>query len=278
MLTIVTAPGGVQQLHLRSLAGRLAGFTVNMFFSRGVLIDAGFPRAAGAVARFVADRRPRGALITHAHEDHAGNVGVLRAAGVPVGMADPTRDALRAPEPIQFYRRWIWGDQPALAQPGAAFTDPSFRFIATPGHSADHHAIWDAERGHLFGGDLFLGTRVSIAYAWEDPRALERSVRAAAALRPVILFDGHRGAIVAPTARLLGKAEWLAETIGRIDAAAAAGQPVADIRDRVLGRETVTGIFTRGAFSRAEFVRAVLRGALGIAGTPPSATGQPHAG
>ncbi len=259
MLSEIVRPGEVRQFHLRTVVGRLAGFTVHAFLSRGVLIDTGFSRAARWVRQLIEEERPRGALLTHAHEDHAGNLPVLRAAGTPIGMDAATQTALRAPDPIQFYRRWIWGEQPAVAAVDHAFTDPAFAFIATPGHSPDHQAIWDADRGHLFGGDLFLGTRVSIAYAWEDPRRLERSVRTAAALRPAVLFDAHRGAIPDPAPRLEAKAEWLAETIGRIDAAAAAGLPVDEIRARVLGRETVTGRFTRGEYSRAEFVRTVLR-------------------
>lgn len=258
MLNEVVGPDEVRQFHLRTIVGRLAGFTVHVFLSRGVLIDTGFSRAARWVRQLVEEERPQGALLTHAHEDHAGNLPVLRAAGIPVGMDAATRAALHAPDRMQFYRRWIWGEQPAVSAIGAAFEDPAFEFIATPGHSPDHQAIWDADRGHLFGGDLFLGTRVSIAYAWEDPRQLERSVRAAAALRPTVLFDAHRGALRDPTPRLLTKAEWLADTIGRIDAAAAAGQTVDEIRARVLGPETVTGRFTRGEYSRAEFVRTVL--------------------
>jgi glyoxylase-like metal-dependent hydrolase (beta-lactamase superfamily II) len=250
---------------------------------RGVLVDTGFWAVRREFARLVAELGERGggglalrgALVTHKHEDHAGNVAVLARAGVPVGLAPATLDALRTVPPIGFYRRYTWGTMPSLGDaPIAPFGDDALAaaglaLLPTPGHSSDHHAVWDAERETLFGGDLFLGVKVRVAHPGENPRQLVESLRAAAALRPKRLFDAHRGAVDDPTAKLLAKAAWIEEAVGEIDRLLAAGWSDAAIRNRVLGREEVAGYFSRGDYSRGNFVRAVRRtGVVGVAGAP----------
>jgi glyoxylase-like metal-dependent hydrolase (beta-lactamase superfamily II) len=64
------------------------GYSVFVFLVRDQLIDAGFPGARNAVARLLDERRPRGVVVTHQHEDHAGNgplsTGLLGHDGSPV--------------------------------------------------------------------------------------------------------------------------------------------------------------------------------------------------
>ena len=129
--------------------------------------------------------------------------------------------------------------------------------LATPGHSPDHHVVWDAEREILFAGDLFLGVKVRVARPMEDPRALARSARRAAALRPRVLYDAHRGLVPNGAQALAAKAAWLEETIGTVDEHVARGWSDRAITRVVLGREDVVAVVSRGDLSRLNFVRAV---------------------
>jgi glyoxylase-like metal-dependent hydrolase (beta-lactamase superfamily II) len=179
-------------------------------------------------------------------------------AGVPVGASAATLDALRRLPPLPFYRRYTWGAATPLGDLALEpFEDDSLALVAAPGHSPDHHVVWDAGSGTLFGGDLFLGVRVRIAHHAEEPRRLVESLRAAAALRPARLFDAHRGPVADPTSALTAKADWLDETIAAIDRRVTAGWSDAAIRREVLGREEVTGYFSLGEYSRTNLVRAV---------------------
>jgi glyoxylase-like metal-dependent hydrolase (beta-lactamase superfamily II) len=138
--------------------------------------------------------------------------------------------------------------------------------VATPGHSPDHHVVWDAERGILFAGDLFLGVKVRVARPMEDPRALAASARRAAALRPRVLLDAHRGIVPNAAEALLAKAAWLEETIGAIDERIARGWSDRAITGAVLGREDAVALVSRGDLSRLNFVRAVRATAARLAG------------
>jgi glyoxylase-like metal-dependent hydrolase (beta-lactamase superfamily II) len=214
-----------------------------------------------------------GAIVTHRHEDHAGNVEALARLGVPLLMSEATRRAVEHVGPIGLYRHVTWGQMRALRTPVPTFDAAPLTLVPTPGHSSDHHAVWDPRTATLFGGDLFLGVRVRIAHPGEDPRQLARSLRAAAALRPRRLFDAHRGLVVDPTPRLEAKAAWVEDTVAAVERLLDAGWPERRIRDRVLGREQLAGYFSRGDYSRLNFVRAVraTRASGTIGGAAPAA-------
>lgn len=262
----------VIQIELSTRRSRAVGYGVAAYLVRGVLVDTGFPRIARRITRFLDETPLRGALITHHHEDHAGNVELLASRGVPLGMGALTRERLVRPAPIELYRRMLWGTPHAVGSPIEPFGDVSLALVAAPGHTRDHHVVWDAERETIFSGDLYLGVKVRIAHRSERPRETLRSLRRAIALAPKRLFCAHRGFVPAPAAALAAKAEWMAETIGRVDARIAAGWSDGAILDDVLGGESATGRFTRGAYARINFVRSV-RGeptAVGASGQPPS--------
>ena len=251
-------PDDTQLIRLRSWRSAAMGYSVCVFLVRDQLIDTGFPGARPAVARLIDERRPRGVIVTHQHEDHAGNVDLVAGRGIPIAMARATEDALRAGEAnVGLYRRACWGTMPRLTTGFEAFEPSGLELIATPGHSPDHHVVWDAERRTLFGGDLFLGVKVRVARPMEDPRALAKSLRKAVALGPRVLLDAHRGAVPNGSGALAAKAAWLDETIGAIDAHIAQGWSDRAITRAVLGREDVVALVSGGDLSRRNFVRAV---------------------
>lgn len=238
------------------------GYDVSVYLVDGVLIDTGFPGAAADVASLLAERRPRAVVVTHQHEDHAGNAELVPRSGIPLLMAASTRDALRSQPAMGAYRRFAWGSwrRPESAAAAAAIGEPidALELVPTPGHSPDHHVVWDARTRTLFGGDLFLGVKVKVARPGENPRQLARSLRRAIALGPGRYFDAHRGLVPDPVGALAAKADWLEETIGLIDALANRGFPRDVIRDEILGREPPATLITAGDLSKFNFVNAVL--------------------
>ena len=156
--------------------------------------------------------------MTHHHEDHAGNVARLAALGIPLAIMPDTLERFRAPKPVGWYRRICWGSAPALIGDVEPFSHPSLALLPARGHSADHHVVWDAERGTMFGGDLFIGVKVRIAHPGEDIRGQVRALRAMAALQPSRFVDAHRGPLTRPVEQLLAKAAWLEEMTGWIGA------------------------------------------------------------
>jgi glyoxylase-like metal-dependent hydrolase (beta-lactamase superfamily II) len=167
---------------------------------------------------------------------------------------------LRERPAIRLYRRVVWGRTSPLTVPLRVFDVAPLMLVETPGHSADHLAVWDAERRILVSGDLFLGVKVRVAHEEdESPRVLVASLRRAAALEPRLLLDAHRGLVRNAAAALRAKADWNEEQIGEIERLHAAGNSAREIVKRLFGGESAVGYVSGLEYSRRGFVRAVLR-------------------
>ena len=254
--------GDVTRLRFSTPVTRAMGYEVSAYFTRGVLVDTGFPMVAPELAAWLDGARPAGVVLTHHHEDHAGNLELIARGGLPVAAADSTLRASRELGPLGLYRRLCWGTPPAFRSAVVRFDADGLRLVPMPGHSADHHAVWDAERETLFAGDLFLGVKVRVAQGAEILPELVRSLRAAIALAPKRLFCAHRGLVPDPLGALRAKAEWLESLMFEASRLAGDGVPVRAITRQLLGREGLTALISRGKLSKANLVRsAIAKGA-----------------
>lgn len=257
----LTTHDDVTRVRLWSRIGAAVGYDVSVYLVRGVLVDTGFPRARAALQRLVAERRPRGALVTHWHEDHAGNVPLLAALGVPLGLADETLRRVRARPRIRLYRQVVWGRPAPLAHEPLPFADERLAMLHTPGHSPDHHVVWDAERATLFSGDLWLGVRARVMHEHEAPRTLLASLERVRALGPRRMFDAHRGEVADPPRALASRIDFLARTIDAVQRRVDEGWSDGAIVRAELEGEEAARWFSFGEYARRNFVRAVRRGA-----------------
>lgn len=240
---------------------RLVGYSVSTYLVRGVLVDTAFPAVETDLLQALRPPDLRGVLLTHKHEDHAGNIEALARLGIPIGVSEETRRAVAAPPPIGFYRRWTWGSMPPLVTPITPFAPEDLKLIPTPGHCTDHHVVWDTTDDTVFGADLFLGVKVRLAHPHEDVRKTVESLRRVIAMNPQRLFDGHRGLIEDARGALTAKADWLEETIARIDSLVRAGDDEERIMKAVMGREEFAGYFSGDDYSRRNFIRSVVASA-----------------
>lgn len=259
-LSIEEVEPGVKRLRMRSWRGAVVGYDVSAYLLGDVLVDTGFARGGRTLRKAIEAVRPRGVIVTHWHEDHAGSAPALAAQGVPMVMHAECEALLRDRPAIRFYRRQVWGRTPPLRAPLAEFDVAPLQLVETPGHSADHLVVWDAERRVLASADLFLGVKVRIAHEEEEsPRTLVASLRRAAALEPRLLLDAHRGPVRDAAAQLRAKADWNEEQIAAIERLHAEGVEAAEIVRRLFGGESVVGWVSGLEYSRRGFVRAVLR-------------------
>jgi endoribonuclease LACTB2 len=251
--------GDVTRVRLWSRIGAAAGYDVSVYLTRGVLIDTGFPHAAAEMRGLVREVGVQGAIVTHWHEDHAGNAGHVAHLGVPLDLAAETVAMLRTRPSIRFYRRAVWGRPPHFPAMFERFEHPELRRVPTPGHSDDHHVVWDAERETVFSGDLWLGVRSRVMHEHEEPHRIVESLKRVAALAPRQMFDAHRGPVVDPKRAIAARVAYLEDRIGEIERRVREGWTDRAIVRLVLDGEESVARFSFGEYARTNFVRAVRR-------------------
>ena len=235
------------------------GFDVSTYAVRGMVIDSAFSDVGDELEQWLNAHGSRGLIVTHYHEDHAGNVERMAQRGLPLWIAPATLVHLTKPGPIGWYRRWCWGAQPALASPVTPFAPDGLELMPTPGHSKDHHVVWDATTRTVFGADLFLGVKVRVSHPphREDVREQIVSLRRVIALNPLRYFDAHRGLVPNAVAQLQKKLAWMEETVAGIDALIDQRLDDRAIVKRLFGGEDRMGLISFGDYSRNNFVASV---------------------
>ncbi len=259
--------GEVDVIRLETRFSRALSYCAYAAVVDGLLVDSGFIRARGQLLRALEGRRIERVVNTHAHEDHVGNNReIAERFGADVAAPAAGLAAMARPERIAAlpYQRLIWGTpSPSAPAPlGDAVRTRRFRFdvIPTPGHSRDHVCFHEPERGWLFAGDLYLGSQVKLARPFENAADLVASLDRVLALRPRVVFCGHRGPLEDGVAALERKLRFLTGVREKALALHRSGAETEEIAARLVPGEPLSyRLLTLGDMSRLNFVRSLLK-------------------
>ena len=230
------------------------------------LVDSAFPGAGREVLGFVRRAGIRRLLLTHHHEDHAGNAAGLAEAGVEV-LASPMTAALVAHEmPLPFYQHMAWGKMPPVSAATidgerVALGPYQAQVVPAPGHAVDQVVFHVAEMGWLFSGDVFIHDRIKIFRRDEDFAATLKTLERLLELDFAILFCGHRPMVGGGREALARKLQHLRDLEGEVRRLDGEGLS-ADRIVRQLGLTTRGGIgfASFGDATPANLVRSILQG------------------
>lgn len=172
-------------------------YMTTIFYSVGnVLIDTGLSHMRKEVLEIVRSKKIDCVLLTHHHEDHSGNVAaVMKEKQVPAYGHPKTIEKMRDGFNILMYQHLIWGKAekanilpfPPVINTGEFSLIP----IHAPGHSKDHVIFLEKNRGWLFCGDLFLGSKIKYFRADENLIDTLNSLREVLKLNFDSLFCAH---------------------------------------------------------------------------------------
>lgn len=234
----------------------------------GLLIDTGPPATARAMARWAANRRIDRVVVTHHHEDHSGGAALLaRQLTVPILAPLPTASILAAFPRIPAYRRLVWG-QPAsvtVAPLGDTIETGRYRFrvVPTPGHAADHVALFEEREGWLVSGDLYISPRAVYLRPVEDAWTILASLECVCALKPKLLLCSHAGIVPDATRALARKIAYWQGLATKARQLARPGVRPENIARRLVGREGAMTAISLGDFSKRNLIRSLLEDPTG---------------
>lgn len=230
------------------------------------LVDTGIACEGDALVVLAAQLGIRRAIITHHHEDHAGNARQLALAGIAIEAAAQTSAILEGGVPIRFYQHVLWGKAPP-ASPEVLPSDTvqigtyEGRVIPADGHCADQVAFFVPSEGWLFSGDAFIHERVKVFRRDEDFGKTVATLRRFLTLDFDALLCAHGPRLTNGRAAIAAKLEWLLSIESRVRELHARGCTDGEIVTRLeIPRPASFRRITFGDVSTVNIVRSVLYG------------------
>ncbi len=236
------------------------------------LIDTGPPNQWRAVRRFVIEQDDEHGidrvLVTHHHEDHAGNAARLQELlDVPVYAPEASLDRLRDGFPLETYRWIVWGRPRPIEATPVPDTLPladgtTLRSLPAPGHADDMVCYLAENHGLLFAADLYITPRPQYLRFDEDVPRLIESIHDVLEHDFDTVFCAHRGVVENGRRALSEKVKYMEALCGvvqrryRYDKLA-----VPQITDEILGREGLLYWVSGGDFSKRNLIASCLHDA-----------------
>lgn len=258
--------GDVEGLRVGRFGGKV-NTTCILWRIGDTLIDSGPPSEWRVVRRFVGERRLRRVVVTHHHEDHAGNLARLaRLDGVEVLAPSQSFEPLARGFPLQLYRRIIWGrprrvEAAVLAGPVDLAAGGALEPVPLPGHSPDMTCFLERRRRVLFGADLYVARRQRYLRADESLPGILDSLRRALDLDFDVLLCAHAGVVEEGRDRLRQKLSYFEKLCLRAAALAREGLGEEHIAFRLLGPEDHVSRISRLHYSKRNLIRGCLQAA-----------------
>lgn len=231
-----------------------------------ILIDTGQSRMSNTILSLL-DRRTIGRiLLTHHHEDHSGNASLIsRTRNIPVFAHPETAKKLSTGFKIMPYQLLLWGkaspvdvsELPGVIEGERIKLVP----VHAPGHSKDLTVYHEKDRGWLFSGDLYLGSRIKFFRADENIHETISSLKKVLRLDFRKLFCGHNPKLSDGKKYLMEKHDYLENLCGEIRRLGEKGYSVKEIKRALSRKENLfVYLLTFGNASFSNLVRSALRG------------------
>lgn len=253
----------------RTLAGRGRYWTI-AYLVDGLLVDSGCAHSANELVDFLEDKNLEYIVNTHSHEDHIGANGLIQKKrnGLEIfahPLAVPILKNPRQEQPLQYYRRLLWGwPEPSHAntvQDGEFIKTDKYHFqvVYTPGHTTDHICLYEFERGWLFSGDLFNGSKDRAIRVDTNIWRIIASLKRVADLPLTRLFPGCSRVRDDPRPVLLQKISYLEEIGDKVLRYHERGMGTGAIVRTLFPNPMWIEFITLGHFSRRGLVEAYLQ-------------------
>lgn len=243
---------------------RLLGIALNVYIylTDGVLVDTGPSSLRKTFVPFFREHAIDQVVLTHHHEDHAGNTDFLTEKNIPVYINSTATGICRQPAKLPLYRQIFWGGRKgfaALPLPGAIQGQRhTWQVIDTPGHSFDHIALLNPETGALFTGDLFVSPKTKIIMETENIPETMSSLRKLLELDFGTVYCGHCGVVERGRELLSMKLNFLENLTGQVMKLHDQGWTVKEINKKLFPQKPPLTYISLGQWSSRHIIGTII--------------------
>lgn len=237
--------------------------TVYFFKIGNLLIDTGSRNTRQLIPAFSDTEKPTDILVTHFHEDHTGNLAhFVRTYGATAYGHSHTAEIMQRGFSILPYEKIMFGHaEPAKIEPlpeKLAFGSHSFIALHTPGHSPDHTAYFEPQKGWLFCGDLYVAERIKIWRKGENMKQQIASLEKLCSLDFDVLACNHNPQWKNGKSFLLAKLEYFRQFYGQAAHCHAEGFSVSETMKKLSLKENhLIRLFTYNDVAARHMVQSV---------------------
>lgn len=236
---------------------------VYVFEVDGLLIDTGAQSLHKQFRPFFESIDVDKVIITHNHEDHTGGAAYLQQQmNLPIFINEMSTGACKQKANYPLYRQLFWGKRmPFEALPlGATFESRHAQWdvIATPGHAADHVALFNRATRQLFTGDLYVTPKTKVVLREESIPTTIASLQRVLTYEFDEVFCCHAGYVRDGRAALQQKLDYLLDLRTRIQTLREEGLSVQEISDHLFGKSYPIVRFSRGEWDSKHIVTSII--------------------
>jgi glyoxylase-like metal-dependent hydrolase (beta-lactamase superfamily II) len=241
--------------------------TVYAYRLGSTLIDTGHSNSRISLKEALGNHKIEQVLLTHYHEDHTGNAAYLKyKMDCPIKAHPICAELMTKGFTVSPLGRLISGhvkkvDVEALTDYETLHFDGfTLQAIPTPGHTPDHLAFYEPNRGWLFSGDLYVADRIKYFETNEDIKQQINSLEILAALDFDVLLCSHNPKLKDGKLRLLRKLELFKTFYDEVIRLHQKGEKSEQIL-KLLGRKenNFYKYLTVGHFTAVNMVKSVLK-------------------
>ncbi len=264
--------GDVTQFIMGRLIDGRPVYTMASYYIDGLLIDTGPVHVADEIEAAFADFPVELIVNTHHHEDHIGNNMVFQQKrGVQNIFAHPLAVPLIETPGLwtgrlRSYQHFAWGDPPpSIVLPLEAVIKTkryAFQIIHTPGHSPDHICLLEPQQGWLFAGDVFVREKVPTLRSDENVTDMLASLHKLLQYEFSTLYCSSGTVVSNAKAALERKIAYWEELGEKVIKLYEEGIEPEEIRERLLGKETVLYEPTEGDFGKINLINSFIQGLI----------------
>lgn len=236
-----------------------------VYHIQDALIDTGPSNQWKHVKPFIESTGARQLLLTHHHEDHAGNAESIAKTLKLIPKAPKlAHKKLKSGYATPFFQRLVWGRLKPVSEVHELgekeFLQDGSEVIPvhTPGHAKDLTVFYLPKQKFLFSGDLFIANRLKMLRSDENLYDLLSSLKKALVLDFEVMFCPHGGVIENGKAALKEKYDHIIATCQQAQAEKENNKSLEDVTQKVLGDETFIGKLSGGNFCKANLVKQAL--------------------